>query len=615
MSVARKLLALLSLLVAGAIVYEEAVGDIRFEWKGVVRMDADSAYGLLRLLLAVWIVRLLLSLRGGWRPGLLAWVALLAMPALYVWLDADERVRRSILSVTSCSLLFLILLADATRRDGPFPGFGRALAPARRVALALVALLVVLGVGWIGFDRYRYERALDTTRPVVTREAHSVRTDARLLLIGLDGANWTAVAPLIEAGELPNLARLVAAGHSGRLESRQTWRPSKDKWGFWSPVSWTMIATGYTEQVNGVRDFTVPMDPNFPDGRQEEVARKHWRALPFWDVLSQHGVPSSIFGWWATWPALPFDGELVTLKFGLRVGAKDAVAAVRAYTEEPGSVPMGHMWPDDLLVRHAAALNLPPDDASFEAMVRERLMDFERNDGVEPDKEVTLRNILWQDLVYKELARSALQQGDSRLVSFYAEGTDTAQHYFWQYRGDPLEELASVGEQPERLRDAVDNYYRMADEWVGELLDAAGPDWNVLVISDHGHRDDEKNRKRKSDHDQTGLYIAAGPKFRQGRWPEEPWSQRLGIERKHPANFDVAPTILYLFGVSLAADRDGRVLTPLFEQDFLAAQPLAEVPTWTHELGALVGEDEAEGDDADREAMLERLRQLGYIDD
>ncbi|MHC4846560.1 MAG: alkaline phosphatase family protein [Planctomycetota bacterium] len=615
MSVVRKLLAFLSLSVAGVLVYEEAIGVIRFELDGVVRMDADSDYGLLRLLLIVWIARLLVSLRGAWRPGLFAWVALLAMPALYVWLDADERVRRSILSVTSFSLLFLLLLADATRRDGPFPSAGRALAPARRAALALLALAVVFGVGWISVDRYRHAQALGTTRPTVTSGAPSPREDARLLLIGLDGANWTAVGPLIEAGELPNLARLVEAGHSGRLESRQTWRPSKDKWGFWSPVSWTIIATGYTEHVNGVVDFTAPMDPAFPDGRQEEVSRKHWRARPFWEVLSEVGVRSSVFGWWATWPALPFDGELVTLKFGLRVGAKDAVAAVRAFTEQPESVPTGHVWPDDLLARHAAELRLPRDDQAFESMVREHVMDFDRNDGVEPDKEVTLRNILWQDLVYKELARSALAEGKSRLVSFYCEGTDTAQHYFWQYRGDPLDELAAVGEQPERLRDAVDNYYRMADEWVGELLDAAGPGWNVLVISDHGHRDDERNTRRKSDHDQTGLYIASGPDFRQGRWPDEPWSQRLGLERKQPGNLDIAPTILYLFGAPLAADRDGRVLTPLFREELLAAQPLAEVPTWTHGADDLLSEDDAVGDDADREAMLERLRQLGYIDD
>jgi predicted AlkP superfamily phosphohydrolase/phosphomutase len=613
MPLARRLIALLALVVVGGLLWEESVGTIRIEWNDSLLADADSAFGLLRLLFLVWIVRLVISWRGAWRPGAGAWIVLLSLPALYFWLDADERIRRGALSVTASGLIALLIVMDVGRRGGPWPGLGRAVARVRPVALTLLAVAVVLGVGWIGIDRYRYDVALDVAEPTRTSGAPSLRPETRLLLIGLDGATWSAVGPLIEAGELPNLARLVAAGHSGPLNSRQTWRPSKEKWGYWSPVSWTMIATGYTEDTNGVVDFTVPVDPDKPDGRHEESARKHWRALPFWEVMSLYGVRSSILGWWATWPAQAFDGELVTLKMGLRVGNRDSAAVLREYAEHPDTVPEGHMSPRNLLEQHAASVRSLPDAAAFDDLVRARFMDFDRNDGVEPSRENTFRGILWQDLFYKELARSALREGSSRLVSFYAEGTDTTQHYFWQYRGKSVEENAAFGEQPERLRDAVDNYYRLADEWVGELLEEAGPEWNVLVISDHGHHDSEANKLRKSDHEGTGLYIAAGPDFRQGRWPDAPLSQRMDLERDHPANFDIAPTILYLFGVPLAADRDGRVLTPLFRPELIAAQPLAEVPTWTHEANALVSSDVG-GDEYDREAGLERLRQLGYID-
>lgn len=41
----------------------------------------------------------------------------------------------------------------------------------------------------------------------------------KLLVIGLDGATFDVVRPMIAAGELPNLAALMQKGSSGYLES------------------------------------------------------------------------------------------------------------------------------------------------------------------------------------------------------------------------------------------------------------------------------------------------------------------------------------------------------------------------------------------------------------
>ena len=41
----------------------------------------------------------------------------------------------------------------------------------------------------------------------------------KLLVLGLDGATWDVMTPMMEQGELPHLARLVAEGASGPLLS------------------------------------------------------------------------------------------------------------------------------------------------------------------------------------------------------------------------------------------------------------------------------------------------------------------------------------------------------------------------------------------------------------
>ena len=71
-------------------------------------------------------------------------------------------------------------------------------------------------------------------------------TGTKALLIGLDGADWNIIDPLVEAGRLPNLARLARSGVRGRLHSITP---------MLSPVIWTSIATGVQPSRHGIIDF------------------------------------------------------------------------------------------------------------------------------------------------------------------------------------------------------------------------------------------------------------------------------------------------------------------------------------------------------------------------
>jgi hypothetical protein len=43
---------------------------------------------------------------------------------------------------------------------------------------------------------------------------------------------------------------------------------------------------------------------------------------------------------------------------------------------------------------------------------------------------------------------------------------------------------------------------------------------------------------------------------------------------------DVAPTILYLMGLPVARDMEGRVLTEIVEEEFARAHPLTFIPSY-----------------------------------
>ena len=68
----------------------------------------------------------------------------------------------------------------------------------------------------------------------------------KVFVLGLDGATWDVLEPLMQAGVLPHLARLRQQGASGTLGS--VFPPL-------SPVAWTGVMTGKNSGKHGVFEF------------------------------------------------------------------------------------------------------------------------------------------------------------------------------------------------------------------------------------------------------------------------------------------------------------------------------------------------------------------------
>jgi len=91
----------------------------------------------------------------------------------------------------------------------------------------------------------------------------------------------------------------------------------------------------------------------------------------------------------------------------------------------------------------------------------------------------------FQDMLEKR-ARSSLSLMDSKPWDIFMvvfTGTDRMGHYLWPYHRP-----ADVNDAPEiqELHHAVRGYYVRLDEIVGELVERAGEDITVIVMSDHG---------------------------------------------------------------------------------------------------------------------------------
>ena len=429
--------------------------------------------------------------------------------------------------------------------------------------------------------------------------ASRAETGLRLLLIGLDGADWDVIDPMIARGELPHLATLRRTGAWGRLRSNV---PTL------SPLLWTTVATGKSPDRHGINDFLV-VDPK--SGQRVPINATFRKVRAFWNILSDAGLPVDVVAWWATWPAERIRGHLIS----------DRVAYSTFKISGAGAE--GAVFPPDyaatvdrLRVRNAditweqASRFLHVSRPEFQAALADPRPPADLPEAKESIQ--VFARVLAATESYRRIALDLLKNGgaDRRLLAVYFQGIDEVNHRF-AHCAPPRAPLCGEAEYV-RFKDAVASFYRYQDGIVGELI-AAAPGATTLLLSDHGFASGDA---RPADvkpfiegkpgmwHDIVGVFAARGPSIRPG-------------EVSTVTLYDIAPTLLYLLGLPVPQDMPGRVLEQAIAPEFLSAHPIARVPSYeglAPEPSATAGPGgpDTAGSAADEE-MIAQLRSLGYI--
>lgn len=261
------------------------------------------------------------------------------------------------------------------------------------------------------------------------------------VVIGIDGGEWDVLTPLIESGELPNLAELKREGVTGELESIT---PPV------SPPAWTSIQTGMNPGKHGIFDFSS-FDERY---RRRSVNATQRRAIPFWYILNDNDVSTGLFKVPFTYPPGEVDGFIVT-GFPTPNTVKDFATPASITDRIESPKPLFEDWS----LQH---------DGKYEAF-RDDLIRV-----VETQTDFLLELLTDYDVDF--------------LMTVY-DGADRIQHFFWKYFDETHPRHVSDSE----LSDAIPAYFRALDAAIGELLAEIGSSTNVIVLSDHGFGPLEKD--------------------------------------------------------------------------------------------------------------------------
>jgi len=402
----------------------------------------------------------------------------------------------------------------------------------------------------------------------------------KVLLIGWDAADWKVINPLLDQGLMPTLDDFINHGVMGNLA---TLRP------ILSPMLWNSIATGKRPNKHGIHGF---MEPDTQNGGIRPVSSTSRKVKAIWNILTQRGFKTHVLGWFAGHPAEPING----------ISVSDLFPYATAPQDQPWPLPPGAVHPESLRDTFAE-LRMHPADVTEAAILpwipRAAEVDQEKDKGL-----MSFAKILSENCSIHNAATWILQNEPWDFLAVYYNGIDHFCHGFMHYHPPRMEGIPE--DRYEIYKDVVNGAYRFHDMMLETLLNLAGPEATVLLVSDHGfHSDHLRPRGIPAEpagpavqHRPFGIFCMKGQHVQQD-------------ERIYGATLlDVTPTILTLFGLPVGADMDGRVLVQAFEEP----PQIARIPSWEQELGECgMHPSDLRMDPAAAQAVLQQFVALGYI--
>ena len=258
-------------------------------------------------------------------------------------------------------------------------------------------------------------------------------------MIGLDGMTFDVLDPLIEDGTTPAIGRLVRDGARAPLET--IFPPL-------TAAAWTSAVTGKNPGKHGILEFFLRRPGTMEDMAVNQKLRDS-RAI--WDLLGDAGIRSIVTNVPCTYPPESIPGVMIS-DFLTPGGRRDFVK------------------PDGLL-----------DEIESEfGPYRLHLGGTYRRGQID-----SVVDELIDEIEYKTKVNRFLMEREEWGACFtHVWGTDRIQHELWHLfdprhpRHDP--------EEAKGYRSRVTEYWTRVDDCVAQMVEAAGPSCNTVIVSDHG---------------------------------------------------------------------------------------------------------------------------------
>lgn len=402
-----------------------------------------------------------------------------------------------------------------------------------------------------------------------------------VIFIGLDGADWQLLDEYMRKGAMPNLQSLVREGTAGDL---LTEHPPL------SPLLWNTMMTGTSPLEHEILDFTRFHPAN---GRKEPITSDERKVPAIWNMATQAGKSTAVFGLWATYPAEPVNGLLVSDRFFTFLFSETTPPAGTVHP------PSREAWARKVLSEVSAGVGIGIMRKYMPSLTGEEFAERSRATDPYSHPVSALRRILIETDLYDRLATEYLESHRPDLTILYLQGTDSIGHVFAPYTAPRQPHISEADFA--RYSEVPENYFRYVDRLLGSYKDLAKKRGaRLMIASDHGFHWFEDRPTELSSfaastaakwHRKAGVYLL---------WGEGIAARGRTGPEQHIAQ--IAPTLLALGGMPLGEQMNaspivvpgsGKVVD--YRKHFLPMKPPAA------------------GSQAAADEELAKLKSLGYI--
>jgi predicted AlkP superfamily phosphohydrolase/phosphomutase len=261
----------------------------------------------------------------------------------------------------------------------------------------------------------------------------------RVLIIGLDAATFDLIEPWAAEGRLPNLSRLMEGGVYGELLSV----PNMN-----SAPAWSTFATGKGPGEHGIFYFSRLK----PDSYEIEPINASYRnGRTFWRFASDNDKRVVVMNVPISYPAELVNGYLVAGLDTPYVGCD------------------GFTHPSDLGQELQQNVGEYEIEAGMPSLIKAGKFDQ------------AIARAEWTATRRRKAAEYLMDKQPWDLFVVVFTGIDVIQHFFWKYM-----DAEDESDQVLKYRHTIRDFYAFMDKEVGKLIEKAGDDVSVILVSDHG---------------------------------------------------------------------------------------------------------------------------------
>lgn len=261
----------------------------------------------------------------------------------------------------------------------------------------------------------------------------------KVLVIGMDGATFDVINPMVKKGKLPVLAQLMANGISSPL--RSTFPPV-------TAPAWVSFMTGKNPGKHGVFDFCGYTSHGYT---RPFVSSRDVQSKTIWKLLSEKGCQVGAVNVPITYPPEEVNGFIIP-------------GYQRAFTHKEYTYPPELFYEIEKLgyeLDYSGDLVPFTDDKTDYIQGWNKVVDARRSTSVH-----LMKKYNWDFFmtVYKV--------------------TDEVQHHFWKYYDKTYSGCSE--ELRQRYGSVIEDFYQKVDSAIGEQMSLLDESSVVVIMSDHG---------------------------------------------------------------------------------------------------------------------------------